>query len=73
MAGVVGGVVHGLDVREAGEIHQAQAQQAGADGDDDTLAEGDGGGNAVLFGAGDGHDAFLCFLWATGKRGSPRA
>ncbi|AHZ77650.1 hypothetical protein DW66_3141 [Pseudomonas putida] len=25
----------------------------------------------MLLGAGDGHDAFLCFLWATGKRGSP--
>ncbi|AFK72847.1 hypothetical protein YSA_11209 [Pseudomonas putida ND6] len=71
VAGVVGGVVHSLNVREPGKVHQAQTQQAGTDGDDYTLAEGNGGSKAVLFGAGDGHDAILCFLWAMGERGSP--
>ena len=62
MAGVVRGVVHGFDVREAGKVDQAQAEQAGANGDDQALAEGDRSGDAV-FGTGDGHDAILCFAY----------
>jgi len=71
VAGVVGGVVHGLDVRKAGEVHQAQAQQACANGNDDALAEGDGGGKAVWLGAFLFAVVVSSGLSAPGKRGQP--
>jgi len=56
VTGVMRSIMNGFDVREAGKVNQAQAQQAGACSHDNALTEGYGCNDAANVRAGsDGH------------------
>ncbi|MDT4847669.1 hypothetical protein FQZ97_817340 [compost metagenome] len=67
VAGVVGGVVHRLDVREAGEEDQQRAEQAAAGGDRHALGQGERNGCGGRQRAA-GHDGHLPKVAMTGGR-----
>jgi len=59
VAGIVGCVVYRLDMREPGEVHQARAEDRGADGGAQALAQGGGAAGGVRGAADDRHGASL--------------
>ena len=71
VAGIVGGVVHRLDMREPGEIHQTRAEYRRTDGGGQALAEGGGASGGVRSAADDRHGASLSGVWAKRAHENP--
>ena len=69
--GIVGSVVHRLDVREAGEIHQARAQDRRTDCGGQALAQGRGAAGGVRSAADDRHGASLSGVWVKRAHENP--
>ena len=59
VTGVMSCVVHGINMRETGEINEESAQYRSADGGHDTLALGGGARSGVGTAGADGHGACL--------------
>ena len=71
VAGIVGRVVHRLDVRETGEVHQARAEDRRTDGGGQALAEGGGAAGGVRGAADDRHGASLSGVRVTRAHANP--
>ena len=59
VTGVMSCVVHGIDMRETGEVNEESAQYGSADSGNDTLALGGGTRRGVGTAGADGHGACL--------------
>ena len=71
VAGIVGSVVHRLDMRETGEIHQARAEDRRTDGGGQTLAQGRSAAGGVRGAADDRHGASLSGVWVKRAHENP--